>query len=141
MNRHHRHFVSLLVLIVILIRQQRYFRQKIGQRNMFRPFFTPYLAELGNTFQQLLQVLLFTDPFYRPVLKQGTHNTAFFDHCRGHFFCRQFIVPFDKTGNHFPEIPQFLCCSIIDLQGISDRIIQYGPQTDIMLRCSRRQLT
>ena len=108
---------------------------------MFRPFFTPYLAELGNTFQQLLQVFLLTDPLYRPVLKQGTHNTTFFDHRRGHFFCRQFIVPFDKTSNHFPEIPQFLCCSTIDLQGISDRIIQYGPQTDIMLRCSRRQLT
>ena len=103
-HRHHRHLVCLLFLIIILICQQRDFRQKVSKRDMLRSFLAAYLAKLGNTFQQLLQVFLLADSFHRAILKQGTDNAALLHYRSGDFLGRELNIPFDKTGNKLPEI-------------------------------------
>ena len=71
---------------------------------MLRSFLAAYLAKLGNTFQQLLQVFLLADSFHRAILKQGTDNAALLHYRSGDFLGRELNIPFDKTGNKLPEI-------------------------------------
>ena len=79
MDGHQGNFVGRFFTRIVLIRKKRDFRKEIDEADLLRTFFTMELAELDDTFQQFLKVLILADALGRAVLCQKLEQAAFFD--------------------------------------------------------------
>ena len=118
MHGHHRHLVGVLLLIVILIRQQRHFRQKVDQACPLHSLLTMYLAKFGDTFQQFLQILLLAHAFHGTILNKVGRDTAPLYHQLRQFLDRQALLFLNKTLYQLPKIVQLLGGPAIDRESV-----------------------